>query len=322
MALDQTAQYPIGTAAPTAAYPEGSAINETVLDALDGYPWEKENINDKLGFQQALLRVMGQAASGAADTALVSQYLQGVIELATGRAVNYTAGGTANAVTLSPKTGQQAPASYFVGLEADFIPNATNPGATTVNLATLGDVNVFVDGAALQGGEFKTTDRVKIIHDGTRFNLQNQSQKLSKVRAELTSPQSIPNTSVHTVIRFDNASIDTRGEFATGASAQFKPTVAGYYDINAVIKGGFFSETAATQVILSIFKNGASYAATLILDGLTTQSRVLPAIPVQDLVYLNGTTDFVDIRAWQNGGAAWSLSGTSIETRFNAKRVL
>ena len=82
MALDQNATYPVGTTGPSADYPEGKAINSTAPGALDGFPWEKEGINDKFGMQQALLRSGSLSASGVADTALVSEYVQMFVEIA------------------------------------------------------------------------------------------------------------------------------------------------------------------------------------------------------------------------------------------------
>lgn len=146
MALDQNAQYPIGTTGPSAAYPEGEAVNESVLDALDGYPWEKEGINDLLGFQQALLRAIGQAASGNADTALVSQYLQGIIELASGRAFIYDDSGAVNAYVLDVQTNQQAPASLFDGQVLKFVPDNDNTGACTANPFAQGVTNIKMIG--------------------------------------------------------------------------------------------------------------------------------------------------------------------------------
>ena len=142
MAIDQNAQYPVGTGGPSAAYPEGEALNSTAPGALDGFPWEKEGINDLLGFQQALLRAGGVAASGIADTALVSQYLQMIIELAQGRALNYDDSGVADAYVLDVQANQQAPANLFDGQEFEFIVGNTSTGASTVNPVGTGIKNI------------------------------------------------------------------------------------------------------------------------------------------------------------------------------------
>lgn len=146
MALDQNAKYPVGTSPATAAYPEGSAVNSTAPGALNGYPLEKDQLNDRFGLEQAILRLSGQAASGAPDTALASQYLQGLIELAQGRATNYDDSGVADAYVLDVQTDQQAPAGLFDGQEFGFIAGNTNTGASTVNPVGTGVKNIVNTG--------------------------------------------------------------------------------------------------------------------------------------------------------------------------------
>ena len=159
MALDQNAQYPVGTIGPDANYPEGEAVNSSAPGALDGYPWEKEGINDLLGFQQALLRAGGVAASGNADTAVVSQYLQMLIELAQGRATNYDDSGVAGAYVLDVQANQQAPANLFDGQIFEFIASNTNAGASTVNPVGKGIKNIV---GTSTGGEIIAGKRITL----------------------------------------------------------------------------------------------------------------------------------------------------------------
>lgn len=76
MAINPNTQYPGQVEAPDANYPLGGAKNETVVDALDGTPFEKAMLNDNFGFQQRLLSVAELTASGNSETALISQYLE------------------------------------------------------------------------------------------------------------------------------------------------------------------------------------------------------------------------------------------------------
>ena len=170
MALDQNAKYPVGTAAATGDYPEGSAVNSTAPGALNGYPLEKDQLNDRFGLEQALLRSSGQAASGAPDTALVSQYLQGIIELASGRANNYDDSGVANAYVLDVQANQQAPASLFIGMTVNFIAAFPNTGASTVDPVGLGvkSIKLATGGDPVAGS---ITGRTQLIYDGVNFLL-------------------------------------------------------------------------------------------------------------------------------------------------------
>lgn len=63
------------TAAPDANYTYGSARNDTAPGDLTGTPRIAAEINDILGFQQALLNKASIVPSGNPDTVLVSQYL-------------------------------------------------------------------------------------------------------------------------------------------------------------------------------------------------------------------------------------------------------
>lgn len=182
MALDQNAQYPIGTAAPSADYPEGSAVNSTAPGALDGYPWEKEGINDLLGFQQALLRAGGVAANGNADTALASQYLQMIMEIASGRAGQYDDSGVADAYVFDVQANQQGPAGYFNGMRVNSVAGNTNTGASTVNVAGLGVVNIKLEGGVSDpaAGDIKSGREMKMVYrtsPSAHFELQQEPQK-------------------------------------------------------------------------------------------------------------------------------------------------
>jgi hypothetical protein len=80
-----------------------------------------------------------------------------------------TAGGTANALTLTYAVG---PAAYTQGEVFSFIAAATNTGAATLNVSGLGAKSITKNGAtALQGGEMVTGAVVTVMYDGTQFQL-------------------------------------------------------------------------------------------------------------------------------------------------------
>lgn len=84
------------------------------------------------------------------------------------RGPTVTAGGTANAITL---TYSVAPAAYYTGQVFTFKAGATNTGATTVNVNSLGAKNLYVDAAACVGGEIISGKWYVIGYDGTQFQL-------------------------------------------------------------------------------------------------------------------------------------------------------
>lgn len=129
-------------------YPYASAKDETAPGAGDGTPYFKARADDLFGLQQALLKLAGITPSGNADTAIASQYLQALVELAQGRAVTYDDSGVADAYVLDAQTSQQAAASLFDGQVFEFIAGNTNTGASTVNPVGLGVKNIVNTGTA------------------------------------------------------------------------------------------------------------------------------------------------------------------------------
>lgn len=122
-----------------ANYPYASAKDETSPGAGDGTPYFKARADDLFGLQQALLRAASITPSGNADTALVSEYLRGFVEIASGRAFNYDDSGAVDAYVLDVQSNQQAPQTLFDGLLFRFDPaNACTGGAVTLNQAGLG----------------------------------------------------------------------------------------------------------------------------------------------------------------------------------------
>jgi hypothetical protein len=115
-------------------------------------------------------------------------------------------------------------------------------------------------------------------------------------------------TATWTKITYDTEEFDTNNNFA---SSRFTPTVAGYYEINArVVAGGF----ASGQTILAVYKNGSeSKRLGQIPNG--TASGVCPLGSA--LIFMNGTTDYLEIYLNQNSGSTQTFLGTfSAEAYF------
>lgn len=76
--------------------------------------------------------------------------------------------GSANAIAIAPSPAitAYATAQYFT-----FKANATNTGATTINVNSLGTKNVYSGGAACTGGEIVSGVVYSVCYDGTQFHL-------------------------------------------------------------------------------------------------------------------------------------------------------
>ena len=150
--------------APDVNYPYASSKDETSPGAGDGTPYFKGRADDLFGFQQALLKAANIVPNGNADTAVLSEYMESLVEIASGRAVNYDESGIVNAYVLDVKTDQQGPRSYFDGLTVVFYPTNSNTGASTVNVHSLGIKNI-TDTAS--GGELPANTRIELVYNST-----------------------------------------------------------------------------------------------------------------------------------------------------------
>jgi hypothetical protein len=110
-------------------------------------------------------------------------------------------------------------------------------------------------------------------------------------RAYASSTTAIPNGAL-TKVNLATESFDTESYFT---SSRFTPLVAGYY----IITGSVDFISATTGVLAVVFKNGSQSS----LGGIGDRSS-----QVSDLVYLNGTTDYVELFAFQSSGASKNLA--------------
>lgn len=154
--------------------------------------------------------------------------------------------GSANAVTIALP---YAPASYTAGLRVKFKANATNTGATTINVNSLGTKNLqkysagtlgnLVAGDVVNGGVYEA------IYDGTQFQL------LTLQNAGITSvSQGDLNTST--------------GTFSGTSGTQFGSTGI-YYGTSVTAPGGqygFCIETKTTTGIVINFWPGSGTVNT------------------------------------------------------------
>ena len=92
-----------------------------------------------------------------------------------------------------------------------------------------------------------------------------------------------------TKITFTSSEFDTTGGMY--ASSRFTPTVAGYYQITFGVAVAAFT----TSQIASIYKNGSQFKTTYYVAGPNSATASGTA-----LIYLNGSTDYVEIYLFQN----------------------
>jgi hypothetical protein len=101
--------------------------------------------------------------------------------------------------------------------------------------------------------------------------------------------QSIPG-STDTKIQFNAETFDTDNCFDSTTNYRFTPNVAGYYQVSASVR---FSSVNTAQVCNALlFKNGVNYGGG---NQETADSFGQSDRAVNTLVYMNGTTDYLEI---------------------------
>ena len=112
-----------------------------------------------------------------------------------------------------------------------------------------------------------------------------------------------------TKLAFNVATVNPQGYFNTTTN-RFQPLVAGYYQVNAQIYG-----TASDWMYTDIRKNGVSEILSEQTSGANAE-----AVPAAGIVYMNGSTDYLEVWS-QAGGAGASLNVNPATTYFTASLI-
>ena len=105
-----------------------------------------------------------------------------------------------------------------------------------------------------------------------------------------------------TKVNFQSVSFDPNNCYNTSLS-RFTPNIAGYYVINGKVRTDFAGQTVFS---LNLFKSG-TYVAEGNFIGVAASQH---GSAVNDVIYFNGTTDFVELHAF-SGASGTSGSGAS-----------
>ena len=102
---------------------------------------------------------------------------------------------------------------------------------------------------------------------------------------------------------------DTNSNFA---SSRFTPTVAGYYLVSGCVA---FATVGTTGILSAIAKNGSTSSPQTLGSGQTDSPSVRSN--VSDIIYLNGSTDYVELCGFHSKAGGASTSGNE-QTYFSA----
>lgn len=225
---------------------------------------------------------------------------------------NYApATGPANtyAVNLNP-----AITAYTPGLKFDVLINATSTGASTMNVNGKGALNIKRrDGGAIQAGDLLENTIASFICDGTNIICLDPPRNIGLFRAYQTVSQGIapfdPVSPVYIVMLFQSVDFDQMGAYRT-SDGTFEPDVAGYYEISANL-----CFDGAGGVGITIWKSGVPVSTT-IPNGTGDCGGC-----VWDIIYFNGTTDYVYVTVANFGSTVITTSPSTARSHFKGKLI-
>ena len=114
----------------------------------------------------------------------------------------------------------------------------------------------------------------------------------------------------YTKITLTTKVFDTNNNFDSTTNYRFTPTVAGYYLIIGTVTGPNVNNYSAGSVI---YKNGASFA----WGSAVGSANQYATATASTIMYLNGSTDYVELYYFNGTGAVSNTVGGSVYTYFN-----
>ena len=128
--------------------------------------------NDSLAALETKIGVDGSAVTTTLDYKVknaASPINSAISTLQQSTGTLYTDTGTANAYVITPSISI---GSYTAGQSFSLLPSNSNTGASTLNVNGLGSKNILYQGVALSAGNIVASTIVRVIYDGSQFQLQ------------------------------------------------------------------------------------------------------------------------------------------------------
>jgi hypothetical protein len=131
------------------------------------------------------------------------------------------------------------------------------------------------------------------------------------VRAVVSAAQSIPNNS-SVVKQFSTEFTDTDNAWN---GSRFQPNVAGFYLVSWSIQ---YPSGGTGERSTSLRQNGSVTLAGAVINA---SSGGNPTVSATFIASLNGTTDYLEVMAYQNSGAAIDTTADASRNYFSAVLV-
>lgn len=153
-----------------------------------------------------------------------------------------------------------------------------------------------------------------ISSDGSgTLTLNNDALKATPSFHAYSNTTTTTTTNVWTKVKMDTELYDSDSCFDTSAY-RFTPTVAGKYYIYGAVRFG--NSIDFDSCGMAIHKNGSR----VVLQ--TGRTEHFNTYYVGTTIDFNGSTDYVEIYAWQNSGGTENFSGANDETFFGGYKLI
>ena len=105
---------------------------------------------------------------------------------------------------------------------------------------------------------------------------------------------------------------DTNSNFDNASNYRFTPTVAGYYQFSAKVRAS--GSSSLTRVISTIYKNGTTTGRLFDMQISFGTSAIF--VSGSDLLYMNGSTDYVELYAYLEGTGTLTVGAGDSNTTY------
>jgi hypothetical protein len=119
------------------------------------------------------------------------------------------------------------------------------------------------------------------------------------------------SNSTATKVILDGETFDTANCFDSTTNYRFTPTVAGYYQIQGCVATNWLTSQFSFYSV-SIYKNGSEYVRSALNASATLANY--PSLNVSSVIYFNGSTDYVELYVFSNGGTGPAYDQGSAKT--------
>lgn len=178
--------------------------------------------------------------------------------------------------------------------------------------------NVSGTGSLTIAAPNTNTDRTLTLPDESGTVLTSASPVIAQAGVPAFSAYRATNQAlsngVFTKIAFDTEEFDTNSNYDTATNYRFTPNVAGYYLITTEAR---LSASTLADWSLNIYKNGASFKRG---NGATNNTSSVQ-VSAASLIYLNGSTDYVEVYVYTGASSGNVATGGAEYTYFQGVLV-